>query len=86
MYFTAGYVMLVTILVTSLAGWTIRQWKVSELEPLGYRWNCRDEGVFLLFHFVLLITTSIYIVHVIGFDFTVSAHATTWHIYDTIFR
>ena len=45
----SGVPWLALLLVTLLAGWTIRQWKVSELQPHGYRWNCRDEGFLLLF-------------------------------------
>ena len=43
--------MLVTMVLTIWAGLKIRKWKVEELAPHGYRWNCKDEGLFVLFYF-----------------------------------
>ena len=42
-------VMGITLAVTIWAGVKIRKWKVEELKPHGYRWNCKDEGLFFLF-------------------------------------
>ena len=49
--------MLVTTGVTVWAAYLIRKWKIDELSPHGYRWNFRDEGLFLLFWIVQIIST-----------------------------
>ena len=45
------------LILTIVAGILIWRWKKSELAPHGYRWNMKDEGLFVLFFSALFCFT-----------------------------
>ena len=53
----------VNVVIMSWADKHLNKWKRNELSHLGYRWNCRDDGLFLVFLLVqvFMLIVSIFI-------------------------
>ena len=49
--------LLLTLVVSFWAWRLIRKWKLAKIGPYGYRMNCKDDGLFILFFTFLLIAT-----------------------------
>ena len=52
-----------TLCITIWAGFLIRKWKNTELGPHGYRWNCKDEGMFTIFWIAQILSLIVYVIY-----------------------
>ena len=49
--------LLVTLGISVWAWQLIRKWKLAKIGPYGYRMNCKDDGLFIIFFTFLLLAT-----------------------------
>lgn len=52
----------INLVIICISAYIIYRWKYKELRPLGYRWNCKDDGLFAIFTLIQLYMLALYII------------------------